>query len=288
MKQIPDCVPDALTMILAAARAVSDEDFIHRKVLLKVMGELADEGDLGSSAADVYLECWEHACRALGVKDLYENDKARGDKIAIGILRTLAETYPEASDDDLRRAIRVSLAGAMLDFNILGRDDVQEQACFYYKTAPALDQTDDLVAAIRRAGTIMIVANRAGEIVMDKPLVEALADMGKTVYLTVGAKPVYFMATDKDAANAQLSERINIVDPGTAMYGLVQERASSEFQDLFEKADLVIVKGCIHYATMTRDRDLYFIMKGTDPGMTEKIGFPVNSGAIFHQPAHEE
>ena len=106
MKPIPDCVPEALTMILAPARSVADDDFIHRKVLLKVMGEIAEEGDLGVNPADLLLHCWEIACHALGVKDPYENAKARGDKTALGILKILSERFPAGSGGELKWALR--------------------------------------------------------------------------------------------------------------------------------------------------------------------------------------
>lgn len=267
-------------MIIATAQAVSDDDFIHRKVLLKVMGELADDGDLGSNPADLYLQCWEIACRALGVKDPYEKEKARGDKIALGVLKLLKGQFTQLEKDALRFAIRTSFAGAMLDFSGLGRSEMQEKIAEYFQTAPALDQTDDLAAAIDKADSVMLVANRAGEIAMDKPLAEKMADMGKKVWLAVAAKPVFSLATEKDAANAGFSERIEVVSPGTAMYGLVEDRASSEFQALFDQAELVIVKGCTHFSTLTPQRDLFFILKAAYDDDAKRLGIDAGGGAI--------
>lgn len=280
MKPIPECVPDALNMIIATARAVSDDDFIHRKVLLKVMGELADEGDLGSNPADLYLQCWEIACRALGVKDPYEKEKARGDKIALGVLKLLEGKFTQLEKDALRFAIRTSFVGAMLDFTGLGRSEMQEKIAEYFRVSPALDMMDDLAAALDKANSVMLVANRAGEIVMDKPLAEKLADMGKKVWLAVAAKPVFSLATEKDAANAGFSDRISVISPGTAMYGLVEDRASSEFQALFDQADVVVVKGDTHFGTLTPQRDLFFILKAMYGEDARRLGVKQGDGAV--------
>ncbi|MCL2001296.1 MAG: ARMT1-like domain-containing protein [Planctomycetes bacterium] len=280
MKPIPDCVPDALTMILAAARAVSDENFIHCKVLLKVMAEIAEEGNLGSSPADIYLECWETACRALGVKDPFENEKARSGKAALGLLRYLDGNISAGGEDALRQAIRMSLAGTMLNFSGLGRSDMQEETLKYFRTAPARDESDALIAAIDKAGSVMLVANRAGEIVMDRPLAEAMADRGKKVYLAVAEKPVFLMATQKDAAISEFSGRIMVVDPGTSMYGLMPERASSEFRDLLAEVDLVIVKGGVHFSTMSPQRDAFFILKGNVEAVAARLEIPLGAGAV--------
>ncbi len=279
VKPIPDCVPDALRLIIETAKAVSDEDFIHRKILLKVMADIAEEGDLGANPADLYLQCWEIACRALGVKDPYENEKARCDKVALGILKLLGERL-DSSMDHLREAVKVSYAGAMLEYAGLGRDDLQHAVLKYLDTVPARNDMDSLLAAIHKAESVMLVANRGGEIALDKPLAEAMAAIGKKVYLTVAAKPVFLMATEKDAATAEFSADIHVATPGTAMYGLSQERSSSEFRSLFNAVDLVIVKGAIHFSAMAPRKDLYFILKAGQEEIAARLEIPQGGGAI--------
>ena len=286
MKPVPDCIPDALDKTLATAKAVSDDDFIHRKVILKVMGELAEDGDLGSHPADIYLQCWEIACRALGVRDPYENEKARGDKTALGVLKYVEEHSRDGmAADSLRFALKLSFAGAMLDYNSLGRADMQEKTLAYLETAPVIDHTEAIVAALGRTDSVVLVANRAGEIALDKPLAEAMAALGKKVSLVVAAKPVFLMATEKDAVNAAYSGAVRVVSPGTAMYGLVQERASSEFRSLLSEAGLVIVKGGTHFATMTPQRDVFFILRTDEPEVAGCLGIPPGGGAIVRMPA---
>ena len=274
-------------MILATARAVSDDDFIHRKVILKVMGELAEDGDLGSNPADLYLQCWETACRALGVKDPYENEKARADKTALGVLRIMAERYPFNDATALKIAIKTSFTGAMLDFTGLGRSDVQEKIAGYLQSTPARDDSAVLEEAIDKAKSVMLVANRAGEVTMDRPLLEVMAAAGKEAYLAVAAKPVFLMATEKDAATSEYSESVTIVNPGTAMYGLAQDRASSEFHDLFESVDLVILKGSTHLSTILPVRDMFFMLKVTEAEVAERLGIAMGEGAIIKMDAQE-
>lgn len=285
MKPIPDCVPDALTMIIAVAKAVSDDDFIHSKVLLKVMGELADEGELGSHPSDVYLQCWEIACRALGVKDPYENEKARGDKIALGVLKSLNEANPAATEVKLEDALKLSFAGSMLDYNSLGRVDMQEKLSEYLDFAPAIDDSAALLEALNKANSVMIVANRAGEIALDKPLCEALVALGKQVYLAVAAKPIFQMATERDAETVGITQPVEVVSPGTSMYGLMPERTSSEFRGLVTSVDVLIAKGNTNYSTMTSTRDVFFILKAGHEEVAAALGIAPGTGAIVKVPA---
>ena len=283
MKAIPDCVPEALDWILSAARAVSEDDFIHRKVLLKVMAGIAEDGDLGINPADVYFHCWEEACRALGVKDPYENEKARVDKTALGIFKTLSERFPDEGDR-LKWAVRASLAGAMLDFRGLGRADVQARAATVFQIPPVLDESAALETSFAKAESLMIVVHRAGEIGLDRPLVEAAADKGKRVFLAVSAKPVFLMATERDAELVGLPSGVEVVDPGTAMFGLAPDRASSEFRELLAKVDLVVVKGQVHFTTMAPEREIFFILRISEAATAEKLGVGVGQGAVIKAP----
>lgn len=272
-------------MIVSTARAVSDEEFIHSKVLLKVMGELADDGEFGLHPSDVYLHCWEIACRALGVKDPYENEKSRGDKTALGVLRYFEDKLRELGFDRLDGAIKASFVGSMLDYNSLGRIDMSQKVGEYLDVKPAKDDSAMLKEAINKADSVMIVANRAGEIALDKPLCDALVELGKKVYLTVAAKPIYVMATERDAENVMISQSIQVVNPGTAMFGLMPERASSEFRSLLSGVGVVIVKGCTHYSTMTRSRDVFYILRAEQEEIAENLGVSVQEGAIVKVPA---
>lgn len=279
MKPIPDCIPDALRMILATARVVSDDDFIHRKVLIKAMAELADDGDLGGNPADLYLRCWETAGRSLGVKDPYENEKARGNKAALGILKALG-VDAEADGFRLEAALNVSFAGSMIDFSGLGRSDIEEKIEYYLGARPASDAMAQLAESIEKADAVMIVADRAGEIAMDRPLAELMARKGKTVHVAVAARPVFALATEKDAEVAGYAEPVRIVNPGTAMYGLVQDRASNSFRDRLDASDVVIAKGDIHFCTMSPQDNVYYILKARDDRVAAALGIDVGAGAV--------
>jgi uncharacterized protein with ATP-grasp and redox domains len=274
-------------MILDTARAVSEDDFIHRKVLLKVMGEIAEEGDLGVNPADILLRCWEIACHALGVRDPYENAKARGDKTALGILKILLKRFPVGSGGELKWALRASLAGARLDFSGLGRADIQESVAATFLIPPAHDESEALEAAVAKANSLMLVANRAGEIALDRPLAEAAAERGKQVYLAVAATPVFLMATQKDAELTGFPASVVVVDPGTPMFGLAPERASSEFRELLGQVDLVIVKGAANLAAMTTERDMFCVLDNGDADLAGRLGIGLDGGAIFRTPTGE-
>ena len=287
MKAMPDCVPEVMALMLDAARAVSDDGFIHRKVLLKVMAEIVEEGDLESDPAEFHLRCWEAACRSLGVRDPYENAKARGNKTALGILKMLGASQPAGDGGRPRRALRASLLGAMLDFSVLGRSAIQETAADSLEVSTARDDSEALEAALDKADSVLLAADRAGEIALDRPLAEAMLAQGKRVYLAVAAKPVFLMATDRDAAAVGFPPEAEVIDPGSPMFGLAPERASGEFREILAGVDVVVAKGAAHFAAMSANREVFFILKARDRETAERLGVSLNEGAIARMPAQE-
>ena len=285
MKPMPDCVPEVLDLMLGAAKAVSDDGFIHRKVLLKVMADIVEDGDLESEPAEFHLRCWEAACRSLGVKDPYENAKARGNKIALGMLNVIGGRQRSRGGDPMRSAIRASFLGAMLDFSVLGRDDIQDTAADALEVSPALDDSEALEAALAKAESILLVADRAGEIALDRPLAEAALAKGKRVYLAVAAKPIFLMATERDAAAVGFPPEAEVIDPGTPMFGLAPERASGGFRDILAGVDAVVVKGEAHFSAMAANREVFFIFKARDREEAERLGVSRNDGVIARAPA---
>ena len=68
MKPIPDCLPGILDMVIDAVNHVSDETFMKRKVMTRVLADLADLDDLGSSPVELAGLCLRTASKAMGVK----------------------------------------------------------------------------------------------------------------------------------------------------------------------------------------------------------------------------
>lgn len=288
MKPIPDCIPHALEMILTTARAVSDDEFIHRKVIMKVMADLAEEGDLGQNPAEVYMMCWEIACRSLGVKDPLEKVKARGAKTALGVLQALAEKFPSTPDTAIAAGIQMSYAGIMAGFygqGHLGREDVIARVAQIYSQAPAIDDSAALADALDKAANVVLVANRAGEVILDRPLVNALADRGKRVALALTERPVFAMATEKDVLAAGFNAAIDFITPGSQTYGLLPEKASTEFRDRFREADVIIVKGSTHFTTLQPKREFFFILRADTDSTAAALGIAMGQGAVVRRAA---
>lgn len=281
MKPIPDCVPDALNLVLQTARIVSDDPFIHRKVLRKAMNELMSEPDLGTSSPELTLRCLNAAYKALGVKDPYEKEKARRNKAMLGLEKTFRD-YIFASPDPLSASLNLVLAGTIRGSEALGRTEMEKQILENLDVRPARDDRADLQKALSRAERVLYVTDTAGEVVLDKLLIEQLTP-GREGVAVVSSRPILTLVTGIDAEAVGLGDVAEVVDAGAPMLGLTLEKASRRFREMFDAADVIVARGEMHFETLREvDRDVFFLLQARDETVAERLDVPVNS-SVFVQ-----
>jgi uncharacterized protein with ATP-grasp and redox domains len=118
---------------------------------------------------------------------------------------------------------------------------------------PAVDHTDELRRRAAAARRILYLADNAGEIVLDRLLIEQLpAAEGREVVVAVRGGPTINDATVEDAVAAGLDrlEGVQIVEPGVTLPGIWLEGSSPAFRRFFVEADLILSKGQGNFETL--------------------------------------
>jgi len=282
MKPIPDCIPDALRLVLESARLVSDDGFIHRKVLGKVMAELAEDPDFGSSSVALTFRCLDAAYKALGVKDPYAKEKARRNKAMLGLEKSF-RAYLDVAPDRLQACLNLVLAGS-INKNILGRAEVERQILEQLDTPLARDDRQALIKELARAEKVLYVVDAAGEILLDKLLMEELRKKC-AVTAVVAHRPILDAATRADAESVGLDDIAEIVDPAAPMLGLILERASSALREVFDAADVVLVKGETNLEALgNANRPLFFLLQAECETVAARLSVVPGSVVLMHYP----
>ncbi|OQA21119.1 MAG: hypothetical protein BWY63_01362 [Chloroflexi bacterium ADurb.Bin360] len=130
--------------------------------------------------------------------------------------------------------------------------------------AAASTVTISRIFAAGSACDILYLADNAGEIVLDRLLIEALGPARVTV--AVRGAPVINDAT-MDGSDA----------PGTVL-----SDCSEAFQERFRKADLVISKGQGNFETLSgAPRDVCFLFKVKCPVISSNVGLPPGTQALL-------
>jgi len=179
--------------------------------------------------------------------------------------------------NDFSNYLRLAAAANTIDF-FREPDSVREEV-----NKPVdfvIDDSQRFEARLGGASKILYLADNAGEIYFDLPLVKHMKQFADVIYV-VKPLPVQDDATLEDVRKAGLeSEFGRLMTTGIASPGIVFTLASEQFKQEFESADLIFAKGMGHYESLSelprQGKFFYCLMAKCEP-VARSLGVPVNS-----------
>jgi len=282
LKAKPECIPCSLRQALSAARRVSGDEWVHAKVLKRVMSEMAHT-DLDRSPAEVTFEALEIASKLLGGSDAFAEDKRRHNELVQGLLPGLRRQVAESSDS-LSIATRLAIAGNIMDLGVASEIDARAEIDRAVEAKFAIDDLGSFREAVRSAKSVFYILDNAGEAVLDRLLIEQFRR--KDVTCLVRHAPVLNDVTEADAIEAGLAEVAKLRSPGAPMLGFVPGLADPGIRELFVKADLVIAKGQANIETLLGvDREVFFFLRAKCPVVAAALGVREGDAVLMrHEP----
>jgi uncharacterized protein with ATP-grasp and redox domains len=280
----PDSVPDMLRLVVHTAALASDDVWLQTKILKQALSTI-EGADFDRSVAELAFEALSASSKMLGNADPFEYVKAQANQAMLGILPMLR---PQGGEEDpILAGVRLSAAATAVDFAQVGDSPsvVRRELEEYLAAGSPLDDSKVLRDALKAAESVLIILDRAGEIVADRILVEALA--GREVQCAVQRAPMLARATADDAVAVGLDGLANVIDPGAEMLGLVLSRASKRFMECFAAADVVIAKGSENFQTLAgAEREVFFLLTPRFQADAQYLRIePTQWAVVHHQPA---
>jgi len=281
MKLRLDCVVCIAKQALKAARLATNDPRIQEEVLRRVMLRLTEMEWVGTPPQLVRASRVAELIEELtGVDDPYKDLKRASNDEALAMVdevKALIASY----DDPLRAAVKVAIAGNIIDFAAVETYDLKATIGKVMRQKPAIDDYDRLRGEVLGAETLLYFADNAGEVVFDKLLIEEMIRVrGKPfrrVAFVVKGGPIINDATIEDALYVGLDKIPNIEfrkvssgKPGTG-----PERSSPEVLSWIRSHDLVISKGQGNYEDLSDVGGVYFLLMAKCPVVAEDIGVKV-------------
>ena len=268
MKTYLDCIPCFFKQALFAARAALDDEEKIKQVLDRI-GELVPEIPLHSSPPETGREVYRIVREVTGVNDPFASLKAESIRMALALYPSLKEVV-ETSGEPLETAVRLAVAGNVIDFGADPDFELEQDIQEALRREPAINHFDVLKNKLKGAREILYLADNAGETVFDKIFIEAI---DKPVVYAVRDRPVINDATVEDAIKSGLDEVARVVSSGCDAPGVIPNRCSEEFLDLFQRADLIISKGQGNYETLSSEqRPVFYLLKAKCPVIARDLG----------------
>jgi uncharacterized protein with ATP-grasp and redox domains len=262
---------------------VTNDESVHQSVMTETLGLLQGIPS-GTTPPEIAFSVHRLVRERLGDGDPYATAKADSTRAALELYPRLTAIVTE-SEDPLNTAVRISIAGNIIDFGV--SDDVPDLWATVERVmaAPlAIDDLAELRSALAVVDRVLYLADNAGETVFDRVLIEVLE---QPVLYAVKGGPVLNDATRQDALAAGLDTCATIIENGSRAPGTVLDLCSSVFRDTFNSAPLIIAKGQGNYETLGEAGPRVFcLFQAKCPVIAKDIPAPIGSAVIRQSIKH--
>ncbi|HOF21066.1 MAG TPA: ARMT1-like domain-containing protein [Bacteroidales bacterium] len=216
-----------------------------------------------------------------GIDDPYKEEKHRSNLQALELLPKLEEIIRQSSDPFVT-AIRLAIAGNVIDFAVHRNFNLEETIEKSLKAPFAADHTAELKSAVEKASSILYLGDNAGEIVFDKLFIRTMNHSNVT--FAVRGMPVINDATLEDARFTGMHEVARVISNGYDAPSTLVEKSGSEFREYFRNADLIISKGQGNLEGLYKlnDKRIFFILLVKCNVIAELLGVEKNSLVTFN------
>ena len=247
----PDCVPCLLKRVLFQAGLAGNNS--EHDVISAALSVFSKEYSEGRNSAEVATAVHTAAYEAMSVRDPYRELKIRADEVAEKLLGK-AQQFVDSSDNRLKAAVTVAIAGNIMDFgqttSINHPDmfvDIFEELLTQGLQS---DDTDFIEKYIEKPGDILYMFDNSGESQLDKILIRELKSRGKRVIGVVRGAPILNDVTKEDALRTGMDKELDgIVDTGTFAIGIPM-KIEKELSEAISKSSLIIAKGMANFESL--------------------------------------
>ena len=285
MKTYYECIPCFLKQALNAARLATNDTAIHEHVLREVLKDTAAM-NLNQPPPVMGQQIHRIIREATGSDDPYAMVKKQYNEFGLRLYPELRQTIRE-SENPLETAIRLSIAGNIIDFGVAASIDQEDVASVIKQslTHPLEGNISAFQSSLKAAKNILFLGDNAGEIVFDRLLIETLSRNNITYVVRGG--PVINDVTRSDAEVTGITDLVAVMDNGSNAPGTLLDQCSKTFKKAFYDADLVVAKGQGNFESLSAaDHHIFFIFKVKCSVVASHTGCPEGSMMIHERLAN--
>jgi len=276
MRTYLDCYPCFLRQSIEASRMAGANQAQQYEVVFQVL-DLLRAIPSGATPPEIGLEIHRLVREMTGNPDPYSQVKKEATEKALRLLPKLREVL-DASDDKLETAIRLSIAGNIIDFGLNKNYDLWGEVERVLIQGIAINDIELLRKKLQEVKKVLLIGDNAGETVFDVLLIESLSV--PVTYVTRGG-PVLNDATREDAFAAGIDKIATVMDSGIQAPGTILPFSSIDFREKFIRAELILAKGMGNYETLSEiDAPIFFLLQVKCPVIGRDIGAPVGSTVV--------
>ncbi|MFW5932993.1 MAG: damage-control phosphatase ARMT1 family protein [Candidatus Hadarchaeota archaeon] len=289
MKVQQECIPCQLENAIHQASLAMDDDEEQFEALLSYLDFIVSNFSRERTPAYYGYVLNRIIGEEASVQDLYYELKKKSNETAQMLLGIAKEFVSGASGrrDRLRRALKVSAAANSMEFGVSGHEFDSEYFKSEFKDLLhedfVIDDSDVLASKVLSSGDVFFLADNAGEIVLDKILLNEIKEFGGDIYVGLKTRPVQEDVTVEEAKELGISEYGELVPTGGKI-GIFPEDIPDRAAELLQNSELIVAKGMGNYETISEFEEkfegrLFYILRAKCIPVARALG--VKQGSLI-------
>jgi hypothetical protein len=218
MKAYLECISCFINQAIRCVSIVAEEEDLQNYILKMVLRELSSVG-IDRSPPEVAPLIYKVIEDITGCKDPYLELKQRSNIASKEIYPILKEMV-ESSDDRLTTALKLAIAGNIIDFGVSSSFDIMETIESVMRSEIPKPELERFFERLKSSKKVLYIADNSGEIFFDKLLVEEISNLdGIDLKFAVKDQPILNDAMYEDAKFAGINEFAEVITTGAGSPG---------------------------------------------------------------------
>jgi len=284
-----DCLPCLMNQALRAARATTDDEEVHRRVL-DAVADMIPKLSLDLRPPEITQQGYKLIYQIIGDSDPFRRAKAEANQMALAHYPRIKKVLAD-SEDSLLTACKLAIAGNSIDFgpefNWGNVDDIVKIAL---SSPLAINDYEKLRDSITNSRQVLYLGDNAGEIVFDRLLIEELHSIAEVdTTFVVRERPIINDATLDDALAVGMDTVATVVSSGSDAPATILSQCSAEMLRYYRSADVIIAKGQGNYEALDEEEsNIFFLLRAKCPVLAELLGVQIGDAVLKQQPPRDD
>ena len=272
MKTYLDCIPCFMNQAFRAGKtATKDESVIKR--ILDETGAMISSIPMEQTPPETGAMIYKRISEITGNDDPYHEIKQNNIEHALSLYPEL-KSRVKKSDDSLLTAIRLAVAGNVIDLGIDKEFDIVRDVEKILVQDFAVFDYEMFKSKLSSSKNILYLGDNSGEAVFDKILIE---ELNIPIIFATRETPIINDLTIKEAKQIGIDKIAEVISSGSKAPGTILGQCNDEFIKLFNNADMIISKGQGNYEALSDvDRDIFFLLKAKCPVVARHLNVKVD------------
>ncbi len=272
-----ECILCIIRQVQDVCDFVGVEESARQSVYKKVMKILIRGIDQDLKEGASFL-VHEELKKLTNNPDPYKKAKDMSVRHALALLPRMMGLV-EKSEEPLRTAVELCIAGNVIDFGPSNSHDIEATVKEVLDLSKAHFDFDLFKSECMQSKTVLILGDNAGETVFDRILISQL---DQEIFYAVKSQPLLNDAIKEDAINSGVGEIATIIENGSPRLGTYLSQCSQDFINLFNSVDLVISKGQANFETLVNEnRRIFFLFKVKCKLLARKHDLPLGEYVLI-------